>query len=92
MSSTGDYNTYALTIERRILYMKWRPRIYYKQEQKTLMWDRWPAGDSPGEIARMFDRGHSSIPGIFAETGGIRPRARSRSRLALTMAEREEIS
>lgn len=72
--------------------MKRRPRIYYKQEQKTLMWDRWPAGDSPGEIARMFDRGHSSIPGIFAETGGIRPRARSRSRLALTMAEREEIS
>ena len=30
--------------------------------------------------------------GIFAATGGIRPRARSRLRLALTMAEREEIS
>jgi IS30 family transposase len=56
------------------------------------MWDRWQAGDSLGEIARMFDRGHSSIQGIFAETGGVRPRARSRSRLALTMAEREEIS
>ena len=75
-----------------MLYMKQRPRIYYTQEQKTLMWDRWRAGDSLGEIARMFDRGHSSIQGIFAETGGIRPRARGRSRLALTMAEREEIS
>ncbi len=21
--------------------MKQRPRIYYTQEQKTLMWDRW---------------------------------------------------
>ncbi len=72
--------------------MKQRPRIYYTQEQKTLMWDRWQAGDSLHEIARLFDRGHSSIQGIFAETGGIRPRPRRRSRLALTLAEREEIS
>ncbi len=72
--------------------MKQRPRIYYSSEQKNLMWDRWQAGDSLGEIARLFDRGHSSVQGIFAETGGIRPRPRSRSRLALTLAEREEIS
>ena len=56
------------------------------------MWDRWQAGDSLNEIARLFDRGHSSVQGIFAETGGIRPRPRSRSRRALTLAEREEIS
>ena len=72
--------------------MKQRPRIYYTQEQKRLMWDRWQAGDSLHEIARLFDRGHSSIQGIFAETGGIRPRQRRRSRRALTLAEREEIS
>ena len=72
--------------------MKYRKRIYYTEKQKALMWDRWQAGDSLGEIARLFDRGHSSIQGIFAATGGIRPRARSRSRLALTLAEREEIS
>ena len=72
--------------------MKQRPRIYYTQEQKMLMWDRWQAGDSLHEIARLFDRGHSSVRGVFAETGGLRPRRRRRSRLALTLAEREEIS
>ena len=75
-----------------MLQMKQRPRIYYSAEQKNLMWDRWQAGDSLHEIARLFDRGHSSVQGVLAETGGIRPRPRSRSRLALTLAEREEIS
>ena len=72
--------------------MKRRPRIYYSTEQKNLMWDRWQAGDSTYEIARLFDRGHASIQGVLAKTGGIRPRPRRRSRLALTLAEREEIS
>ena len=44
------------------------------------------------QIAQLFDRNHSSIQGILAETGGIRPTERSRSRSALTLAEREEIS
>jgi len=72
--------------------MKQRPRIYYSAEQKALMWDRWRAGDSLHEIARIFDRGHSSVQGVLRETGGIRPPPRRRSRLALTPAEREEIS
>jgi IS30 family transposase len=75
-----------------MLQMKQRRRIYYSTEQKILMWDRWQAGDSLHEIARLFDRGHSSIQGVLSETGGIRPRPRSRSRLALTLAEREVIS
>jgi IS30 family transposase len=40
----------------------------------------------------LFDRNHSSIQPILAATGGIRPAPRYRSRLALTLAEREEIS
>ncbi len=72
--------------------MKRRARIYYSAEQKMLMWDRWQAGDSLHEIARLFDRGHSSIQAVLSETGGIRPRPRSRSRLALRPDEREEIS
>jgi IS30 family transposase len=43
-------------------------------------------------IARLFDRGHSSVQGILSQTGGIRPAQRRRSRLTLTLAEREEIS
>jgi IS30 family transposase len=75
-----------------MLKMKQRRRIYYNEEQRTLMWDRWQKGDSMHAIARLFDRGHSSVQGILSQTGGIRPAQRSRSRLTLTLAEREEIS
>ena len=72
--------------------MKQRRRIYYNEAQKALMWDRWQKGDSMHAIARLFDRGHSSVQGILSEAGGIRPAQRRRSRLTLTLAEREEIS
>ena len=72
--------------------MKQRPRIYYSDTQKALMWHRWQKGDSMHAIARLFDRGHSSVQRILSETGGILPPQRKRSRLALTMSEREEIS
>lgn len=72
--------------------MKQRRRIYYSESQKALMWDHWRKGDSLQQIAQLFDRNHSSIQRILAETGGIQPAPRRRSRLALTLAEREEIS
>src|SRR4249920_3162449 len=72
--------------------MKQRRRIYYTETQRALMWDRWQKGESLQHIARLFDRNHSSIQKILAQTGGIRPAQRCRSRLALTLAEREEIS
>jgi IS30 family transposase len=43
-------------------------------------------------IGRGFDRGSSSIYPLLSRTGGIRPAERKRSRLALTIAERELIS
>ena len=75
-----------------MLKMKYRPRIYYTETHKALMWDRWQKGDSLASIARLFDRGHSSVERILAESGGIRPPPRRRSKLALTLSEREEIS
>jgi IS30 family transposase len=75
-----------------MLQMKQRPRIYYTATQKALMWERWQKGESLHSIAQRFDRGHSSIQRLFADTGGIRPVPRRRSPLALTVAEREEIS
>lgn len=59
--------------------MKNRKRIYYSDSQKTQMWDRWAKGESLQQIAQLFDRSHSSISGIFAESGGIRPPQRRRS-------------
>jgi len=72
--------------------MKQRTRIYYSEAQKSEMWDRWQNGESMHEIARSFDRYHSSIQGIISRTGGIRPRERTRSRISLTLSERENIS
>ena len=72
--------------------MKYRTRIYYSAEQRAEMWDRWQRGESINSIGRAFDRGHSSISGQFLRARGIRPPARQRSRLALTLSEQEEIS
>ena len=72
--------------------MKYRTRIYYTAEQKAEMWGRWQRGESINAIGRAFDRGHSSIAGQFERAGGIRPPLRRRSKLALTLSEREEIS
>jgi IS30 family transposase len=75
-----------------MLKMNYRQRIYYNDTDRALMWDRWQKGDSMHDIAKLFDRSHSSIQGIFSRTGGVRPAPRQRSRLALTLSEREEIS
>ena len=72
--------------------MKRRPRIYYSDSQKALMWERWKQGWTLQEIGKLFDRPHNSIQQILAQTGGIRPSARRRAATALTLAEREEIS
>jgi len=72
--------------------MSYRTRIIYSARQKELMWERWKKGDTLHDIARLFDRGHSSIQRILQETGGYRPVQRTRSPLSLTLSERELIS
>jgi IS30 family transposase len=72
--------------------MKQRPRIYYSDSQKALMWERWKQGWTLHEIGKLFDRAHTSVHRILAETGGFRPAQRLRASSALTLAEREEIS
>ena len=72
--------------------MTYRTRIKYTAEQKAEMWDRWQRGESLNSIGRVFDRPSSSIFGQLAPSGGIRPATRQRSRLALRLSEREEIS
>lgn len=72
--------------------MKYRRRIFFTDKQKSEIWDRWQRGESMSSIGRGFDRASSSIYPLLARTGGIRPPERRRSRLALTLPEREEIS
>ena len=72
--------------------MAHRTRIYYTAEQRAEMWDRWQRGESMTSIGRLFNRDSSSVFSVLSPTGGIRPAPRKRSRLALTLSEREEIS
>ena len=72
--------------------MKYRRRIFFTDKQKSDIWDRWQRGESMNSIGRLFDRKSSSIYPLLERTGGIRPPDRKRSRLALTLVEREEIS
>src|ERR1700716_3903392 len=59
--------------------------------EKTELWDRWKRGESLKAIGRAFGKPSSSIYFLVAPYGGIRPAQRHRSRLALTLAEREMI-
>jgi IS30 family transposase len=72
--------------------MVYRTRIKYSEAQLSDIWDRWQRGETLNAIGRVFDRPSSSIYNLLAPTGGIRPKSRKRSRLALTLSEREEIS
>ena len=64
----------------------------YTAAEKTEMWDRWQRGESLSSIGRAFGKQSSSIHFQLSPYGGIRPPPRQRSRLALTLTERETIS
>ena len=60
--------------------------------EKTELWDRWQPGESLESDWASVSKPSSSIYFQLAPPSGIRPAARRRSRLALTLSEREEIS
>ena len=59
---------------------------------KREIWSRWKAGQTLQEIRRVYGKCHNTIRAVLLPRGGIPPLARRRSRLALTFAERENIS
>jgi IS30 family transposase len=69
-----------------------RYRRGFTAAEKTELWDRWQRGESLKEIGRAFGKPSSSIHFQVSPHGGIRPAPRRRSRLSLTLSEREEIS
>ena len=72
--------------------MKQRYCRGFSTAEKTELWDRWQRGESLRSIGRVFGKPSSSIYFQLAPYGGIRPAPRRRSRLALSLSEREEIS
>ena len=72
--------------------MKQRNGRGFSSSEIVELWDRWQRGESQKAIGRAFGKSSSSIHFQLAPYGGIRPSPRRRSELALTLAEREEIS
>ena len=69
-----------------------RIRRGYTASERTEMWDRWQRGESLRAIGRAFGKESSSIYFQLSPHGGIRPAPRRRSKLSLTLSEREMIS
>ena len=67
-------------------------RIRFTAEQKAELWERWKKGEGLHAIGRVLGKPHSCIFNHLRPSGGIKPPSRRRSRLALTLVEREEIS
>jgi IS30 family transposase len=61
-------------------------------QEKVELWRRWKAGETVAQIARTMGKREMGLYEVVWASGGIAPRVRCRSRLALTLAEREEIS
>ena len=60
--------------------------------EKAEVWRRWKQGESVSDIGRALERFRKQVHRVVAAHGGVPPRARTRARCALTLAEREEIS
>src|SRR4051812_37574225 len=56
------------------------------------LWQLWKAGERLETIGAALATPHDSVYGVIRRHGGIIPQPRRRARIALTLAEREEIS
>jgi len=63
----------------------------YTQEERDLAFDLWKQGAGFSDIGRVLDAKPVSIFTILREHGGIKPDARKRAAMQLTLEEREEI-
>ena len=67
-------------------------RVGFTAAQSAELWDRWQQGEGLTSIGRALGKPSSCIFNHIRSSGGIRPRPRPRSRHALTLAERAEVS
>lgn len=71
--------------------MAGRGRPGLSAAQKAELWERWKQGESLSDIGRALGKHAGSVFGVLRASGGIYA-PRCRSRLVLTLIEREEIS
>src|SRR4051794_21250236 len=61
-------------------------------DQRRGLWTRWKDGQSLSDIDRALGRHSGSVLRVVLAKGGIAPPLCKRSRLSLTLPEREEVS
>ena len=67
-------------------------RVGFTQAQKNELWNRWRRGKQMKSIGRELCKPSSSIFNHIPSTGGFTTIPRQRAPLALSLAEREDIS
>ena len=67
-------------------------RVTWSTAERRELWKRWKQGDGLVEIARALSRPAPSVHHLLARSGGIAPAVRRRSKRALQLHEREDIS
>jgi IS30 family transposase len=67
-------------------------RVGFTPAQSSELWDRWRKGEGLKSIGRALGKPSSCMFNHLRRSGGIRPAGRTRSSLALTLAERDEIA
>jgi IS30 family transposase len=67
-------------------------RTRLSASQRVEVWRRWKTGESLHAIGRALSKAHPVIHLLLKRHGGIAPLVRRRSRTALTLQEREDIS
>src|SRR5690349_25050677 len=73
--------------------MEGHARTWFTPRQRSELWERWKGGQCVADIARALERRNKSgVYRVLALNGGIAPMPRRRSRRALRLEEREEIS
>ena len=87
----GSTQHFTLTVQGGVIAMRKKSVcVGFTAAQSSELWDRWRKGEGLKSIGRVLGKPSSCIFNHLRPSGGIRPPARKRSRLAL--AEREEIS
>src|SRR5271169_6659094 len=76
----------------KVVFMASARRGKLSAAQRADLWIRWKLGQSLHAIGRALGKDHVVIQFLLARSGGIVPPTRRRSRRALTLAEREDIS
>jgi IS30 family transposase len=68
-----------------------RAKRTFTQDEKELVFNLWKQGTGFSDIGRVLDAAPGTVFTALRETGGIKPRTRTRNAKHLTISEREEI-